>query len=342
MSRSARQALLRALGSLAAVLLLWVAFRDVDVRRAISPLLHLGTLGLALFVPSVLAVSCETFAWQRAIAKMAAPVRFTAIFRIRVTSESLATVLPLGALWAEAARPPLLARYGRLTLGEGVASVAARKYLLVLSQAAYLSCGFFAGRAILESGFRRVVGVHGLSAVPLVCAIILFGVAEISALAFRGGAALRTLLDLASRIPNVPLHAALVSLRAGSARSDRAAARFFGASTTTRFALAVPCFIGWLIEATETWIFLSALGAHVSWSEALAVETVVVLGRHVFVMVPGGLGVLELGYSTFFVGERASLDVCAAFIVLKRLREAAWAAVGYLLWTFDRRFVSGK
>jgi len=74
----------------------------------------------------------------------------------------------------------------------------------------------------------------------------------------------------------------------------------------------------------------------VSWGDALAIEAVVVLGRHLLVFLPAGLGVVELGYATFLVGTGASLDLCAAFVVMKRLREVSWAAVGYLLWTVDR------
>jgi hypothetical protein len=328
---------LRVVGALLAFALLCVAFRDLDARRVVRLVLGLGPSAALLAAPSLLAILCETFAWQRAIAKMVEPVGFGALFRIRVASESLASVLPLGALWADAARPPLLARYCRLSVGEGVASVAARKYLLVSSQAAYLLCAFLAGRAILEDGFRRAVGAPGLSAVALVGAAALFVVGELSVLACRGGSAFQRLLDFAALIPQNPLRSGLLTLRGGMARTDRAAARFFGTPRATRMVLSAPCLLGWLLEATETWIFLWALGAHVAWRDALGVEAVVVLGRHLLVLLPGGLGVLELGYATFFVDARASLEICAAFVVMKRLREISWAALGYLIWTMDRR-----
>jgi uncharacterized protein (TIRG00374 family) len=98
----------------------------------------------------------------------------------------------------------------------------------------------------------------------------------------------------------------------------------------------LPCLLGWVLEATETWVFLLALGAPVSWGDALAVEAVVVLGRHLLVFLPGGLGIVELGYATFLVGTGVSADLCAAFVVMKRSREVSWAAAGYVLWAFDR------
>lgn len=331
-----RRHLGRVLGVVLALLLLSLALRHIDPKRALSLVLSLGPTATLLALPSILAVSCETFAWQSAISRMARPVRFLSLLRVRVASESLASVLPMGALWADAARPPLLARHCRLSVGEGIASVAVRKYLLVSSQAGYLLLAFFVGRTVLEDGFRRAAGAPALCAVALVGAAILLTVAEGSALAFRGGTLLQSLLTRLSRLPWDSLRRRLTTLRDGTRRTDRAAASFFRMGSLHRLLASAPCLLGWLLEATETWVFLVALGARLSWGDALAVEAVVVLGRHLLVFLPGGLGIVELGYATFFVGSGASVDLCAAFVLLKRSREVAWAAVGYVLWTLDR------
>jgi hypothetical protein len=97
----------------------------------------------------ILAVFCETFAWQRAISRMAEPVRFLSLLRVRVASEALSSVLPMGAILADAARPPLLARPCRLSVGEGIASVAVRKG----SRLAVGHRKISASRALLESIF---------------------------------------------------------------------------------------------------------------------------------------------------------------------------------------------
>lgn len=327
---------LRALGTAVALALLATVFRHIDRARVVSLVWGLGPAAPLFLLPSVLAIACETFAWQHAIAKMARPVRFLSLFRVRVASESLAAVLPMGALWADTARPSLLARHTELPLGEGVASVVARKYLLVLSQAGYLLLGFFLGRPALEDGFRRAAGMPALCCLPLLGAAVLIAAAELSALAFRGGSVFRTLLNFASRVPRNPLGAGLRALDEGTRHTDRAAARFFRMRYPDRIWLSLSCLAGWILEAVETWIFITVLGAHVSPGDALAVETIVVLGRHVFVVLPGGLGVLELGYATFFGAAGASLDVCAAFVLMKRLREVTWAAIGCGLFAMDR------
>ena len=333
-SRDAARLVFRALGCGLALVLLGVAFRGLDARRALSLVYALGPTAGLLVVPSVLAVACETAAWRCAIAVMSEPVAFFSLLRVRIASESLAAVLPLGAIWADAARPPLLARHTPLSIAEGIASVAARKYLLVLSQAGYLLAAFLLGRPILEHGFRRVSGLSGLSAVALGAALALAVVAELTALTFRGGSLLRVVERIALQVVRDPARARVFS--AGTTRADQAASRFFCLGAGRRWALSLPCLAGWLLEATETWVMLVALGANLSFNDALAVEALVVLGRHLCVFLPAGLGVLELGYATFLVGNGVSLDLCAAFVVAKRLRELSWAALGYVLWMWDR------
>jgi uncharacterized membrane protein YbhN (UPF0104 family) len=212
-----------------------------------------------------------------------------------------------------------------------------RKYLLVSSQAAYLLLAFVFGRAVLEDGFHRAAGAPALALVALVGAVVLAVAGEGTALAFRGGGVFQALLRSLSVVSWKSLQLRLEALRDGTRRTDRAASSFFRMSSVSRLACAVPCLFGWILEATETWVFLLALGTHWSWGDALAVEAVVVLGRHLLVFLPGGLGIVELGYATFFAVRGVSLDLCGAFAMMKRTREALWAASGYFLWSVDRQ-----
>ena len=66
-------------------------------------------------------------------------------------------------------------------------------------------------------------------------------------------------------------------------------------------------------------------GATPSASEAL-----VVLSRHLLPFLPGGLGVQELGYTALLAGVGCDVERAASLVVLKRLREATWIAVGAL------------
>jgi uncharacterized membrane protein YbhN (UPF0104 family) len=82
-------------------------------------------------------------------------------------------------------------------------------------------------------------------------------------------------------------------------------------------------------------MILTLVGAQVDFSQALAVETVVVLVRHILFALPAGLGAQELGYAAFLGTLGVPVDQCAAFALLKRVKELLWVALGYLLFTAD-------
>lgn len=70
----------------------------------------------------------------------------------------------------------------------------------------------------------------------------------------------------------------------------------------------------------------------------MAVESLAVLLRHVFVLLPAGLGAQELGYVALMSATgMGGQSFVAAFAVLKRAKELVWCALGYALLIGDRR-----
>lgn len=323
--------ILRIVGVIAAFGLLAFTFRGVDVGGTVHLVGGLGPAALFLLLPSLAAISLEVFAWRRAFGALGARPGFGATFRVRVASESLSPILPFGAIWAETLKPVLLVRHARLSLSTSMAGIAARKYLLLASQAGYLFAGFWLGRRMLADGFGRALGLSSLAYFPLAAAAALFIASEALAHSFAGGGTFRAIHAALARIPSKTWRAFLARFQTDVTSMDGAAASFFGKPLATRLWLAAPCLLQWLVEATETWLILVVLGKHVSWGDAVAIESVVVLARHVLVLLPGGLGAQELGYAAFLGGDAHALAICAAFVLAKRLRELCWVVVGYTL-----------
>jgi len=321
----------RALGITAAASLLWLSLRQVEMHRVATLLGGLGPFSALLLVPSVVSLGLETFAWKKAFLLVGSRPTFFGLIRVRVASESLGVTLPLGALWADAVKPRLLSRGCNTPVSVNLVGIAARKYLLVLSQAAYLVLGFALGRALLGAAFERALGARSLAALALGGAVGLALLAEGMALSLRGGATFRAILRRAALFPSARLRKRLDRWQHEMHRTDQTAVRFFGASPWVRGALAVPCLAGWLFEATETWTMLHVLGSSLSWGDAVAVEAVVVFARNALVILPGGLGAQELGYATLLGAAGVDVSISAALMVLKRLREACWATLGGVL-----------
>jgi hypothetical protein len=86
-------------------------------------------------------------------------------------------------------------------------------------------------------------------------------------------------------------------------------------------------------------VILRVLGAPLGFRDVIAFEAGLALVRHLVFFLPAGLGVQDLGYVAFLgaLGLPRAALFAAAFVVLKRVKEAVWVAIGYLLF-FALRF----
>jgi uncharacterized membrane protein YbhN (UPF0104 family) len=302
----------------------------VDVGRVAGLLGGLGGWTPLLLLPSFLAVLLESHAWQLGLSLAGYRTRLATLWGVRVGSESMGAVLPLGAVWADAMKPSLLASRCGIPLPGGLAAIAIRKYLLVLSQAAYLGLSFVVGHRALRDGFAHATGMPALSFVALVAACVLALVATAMAGFLGRGSSFQSLVDWLSRARIGFVTRRLARLRLGATSTDDAAAAFFRTRAGDRARPLALCLGAWLLEATETWLVLRALGALLGWGDAVGVEALVVLSRHLLPFLPGGLGVQELGYTALLAGVGCDVERALSLVVLKRAREAVWVLVGAL------------
>ena len=70
----------------------------------------------------------------------------------------------------------------------------------------------------------------------------------------------------------------------------------------------------------------------ITYTHAITLEATASVLRILFFYVPGGLGAQELGFVVLLTsfGLPDPLTLSASFIMLKRSKEAFWAAVGYI------------
>ncbi len=320
--------IVRIAGILAGGFLSYVAFRGIDLSHVARLIRGLGLSAAVVILPSFAALSLEVFAWRSAFSILGPRPTFWALVRVRVASESAGSILPFGAVWAEGLKLHLLPKHCGTPTSTNVVGVASRRYLLLLAQSVYLLAGFVLGHHALGVGFDWLAGSSNWAVLVPGAALGLLLSSEAMALSLRGSLAFHAALRALARLPCRALREKLASWDAELARSDETATRFFGASLNLRLRLATPCLLAWLSEATETWLLLHLLGSNIAWGDAVGVEALVVLGRNLLVVVPGGLGVQEIGYAVFLAGMGCDPTCCCAFMVLKRLRELFWVATG--------------
>lgn len=320
--------------------LLAFTFRDVQVDRVGALLLQVGGPALLwALVPMGVALFVESVGWAGAFRSLGRRVPLLGLFRVRITSEALALTLPAGMLFCESTKPFLLARHCGLATETSIAGMAARKYLLLVSQAAYLTIFGLLGAPYLEQASVGVVGVGGLSMWVLGAGVLVGGTAFGSAQLLHRGRVAERALEMLSRVPLRPLRGLLERSRFRFARTDGELRRFFSRSHAGTPACALAFLASWMLEAFETYLILRLLGVELSFWAVGGFEVALSFLRHVTFVLPAGIGVQDLGYVAFLqaLGVSDPLVVGAGFVLVKRAKEAAWALLGFALLAADLR-----
>ncbi|HEY2404756.1 MAG TPA: lysylphosphatidylglycerol synthase transmembrane domain-containing protein [Polyangiaceae bacterium] len=343
MAKSGRRGIfaLRVAGVTLALLLVARLFRSVRLDHVLSLLGSIGVGGLLLIAaPQGIASLLECVGWRQVFAVWGQRVGLRPLLRVRIATEALSQTLPLGALWSESLKPALLGRHAEVPTSRGVASVVARKYLQVASQVPYVVlCGWL-GASALRRISEHFLGNSWLLGLPWLAAAVLAGLAfGLAGASAKGQLAARAYAAL-SAIPSARLRASLARKRQQFTRSDSLVEAYFStpfAVSTLRPGFAV--FSAWLCEAVETFLILRLLAVKLDFAAILAIEGSLSFVRNVVFVVPAGLGVQELGYAACLsaLGVPDALNASAAFSILKRSKELAWASAGYSLLAWDLR-----
>jgi len=324
--------------AVAAALLGW-AFSGLDGARVGATLRDGGPALLWALVPAGLSLGLESCGWAWAFRRLGHRLSPRGVLRARLASEALALTLPAGVLFSESSMPFLLARHCGLGVEDGVAGLAVRKYLLLASQAVYIAGFALLGAAALEGASHELIGGQGLSWLVLALGGLVLSTALAGALSLRGGCIAVRVRAALARLPWPALRRRLEHSRERFVATDRKLATFFGDSLLGASAPAVCFALCWALEAFETYLILRLLGIELPFSTVAALEVVVSFSRHVGFLLPGGLGLQELGYVAGLraLGVPEPLAAGAAFVVIKRAKECAWALCGYALLASDLR-----
>src|SRR5262249_29270841 len=115
----------------------------------------------------------------------------------------------------------------------------------------------------------------------------------------------------------------LKGVEAASSNSYRREPRRFGLSVGWHLA-------GWMLGILESYLILRALGLPVSLGTATVIDSFGSgIGFAAF-LVPARLGAQEAGDVAIFTALGFGAPTALAFSLVRRLREALWAAIGFL------------
>ncbi|HUI11398.1 MAG TPA: lysylphosphatidylglycerol synthase domain-containing protein [Bacteroidota bacterium] len=315
------------------LVLLWRNFSGLQIALVADRIGAMGLAALLVPLPYALVFWADTMAWRCTIRSRPAP-EVGGVFRVRVATDAILNSIPGGVAVAEPLRPVLLRRECGVDLTEGIGSCIITKITIAIAQSAFILVGCV---LLLRTtpGVAAALGLAGgTRGVAMLAAATILVVALL--LVPFSGPRIEQSRRLLARIPLPPLRSLLERAGPAVARLDSHVGGF-ARDHGGRLAFSIGyAFIGWLAVGGETLLVLNLLGAHPTFIQAVALESTASVLRVVFFFLPGGLGASEVGFVTLLVafGFPDPITLSAAYIAVKRLKEALWIAAGYLLlWT---------
>jgi uncharacterized protein (TIRG00374 family) len=309
-----------------------------DLAAGWARIVAIGPLVFVVVVPFALALLCDAFAWRRLLAALARRVPVHVLFRVRLSTEAVASSTPAGAVWAEALAPVLVARLAHVRVSNAVAASTAKRWLVVRMHGTYVAGAAILGFPALSHASRQLVGSDLLVVMIVALALGLLALAHaLETLTARGKIGGRVsgvlarmrFLRLQSWLETRQHHFNDADVAITKLSDDRNATR-----TASGFLLGL-----WLIEGFETFLILHLLGADLGLATVMSFDAALSVVRSAAVFAPAGIGVQDLGYLTVLdaYGVPESSGIAPAFIVLKRMKEAFWILIGFVLLALARR-----
>src|SRR5262249_23603231 len=284
--------------------------RVVSIPRPSGPKIVLAAL------PYLFAISVDTLGWQVLLRSLRRHVSFRQLLHLRFATEAVLLSLPMGPVAAESLKAYLLEKRCGVPATEGVSSIAAKKNLLMMSLAAFLVTSVFFGYPYLADASYWILGAQGLPWLILGGAsALVFASLLMSVLLVHGAMAERVHRMLVA----IPVRAVREWLLRREERFREVDAHFAPIARDRGRLVHVGMlfYIGFLIEAIESYVILRLIGADISFIQVLAFDASVSLIRSAAVFVPAGLGFQDVGYLAFFhaFGIPDAANVGAAFVL---------------------------
>jgi uncharacterized protein (TIRG00374 family) len=308
----------RALLSVAGLALLVVFILKVGAATVLGYIVDFGPWFLVIVGLGFGWIFLQSWAWSLIQAAHFRPIPLGRLFRAKLISDSLNTLIPTANLGGDAVRPLLIKR--QVPLEEGIPSVLVDKTAEGFASALFLVSGF------LLSLVRLPRGLNTAAAICLAATVV--GIALFIVIQMKG------FLGPLNRIAKVfPRVGRFIAKREGSIRmlDDNLRAVYRCLSTRTAAAVALH-YASRLVGVAEVYVILRVLGAHASAVQALFTSIGVTIINTVFFIVPGQFGVAESAHALVLqsLGFPAALGLSLG--VIRRIRKIATAAVGLALY----------
>ena len=281
----------------------WSAFRTLSWR-----------LGLILVFPTCLAVVVDTLGWRFTFPTP--PRSFGRLLAARVAGEAVNLGTPTASVGGEPVKAYLLRP--EVPLRDGLASVVVDKTTGVVAQVVLLLAGVLVGSGLLAVPHSLTVGLSGALALEILC-VAGFVIVQLRG-ALGGGGRLLAKLRLP---PSRERQATLDGM-------DRALRSIYVGNTRRLVASAACHFLGFTLGTFEIYLVVRLLGIPISLATAFTIGAFGTAVKFFSFMLPASLGALEGANVALFAAFGLPGALGLTYTLVRRLREIAWIAIGFL------------
>jgi putative membrane protein len=248
--------------------------------------------------------------------------RFPTLLRLRWIGEAVNSLLPTAQIGGDLVRAQLLAAE-KVDGGAAAAAMLADVAVGTLTQALFGIAGLLAFARVLghEAG-----GSLGLGSLFLLgAALVVFGLLHVGA------------GRVIARLPFVGRLSARAKTLAGGIAATDAGIKALSNRPGALVASAAWHLAGWFSHVGETWMVLALCGARVSFTAALAIESLSATARAGAFFLPGGIGLQE-GLIVYLCRRLGvPLEQALALALVKRFREIVVGLPGLVAWALAER-----
>jgi putative membrane protein len=304
----------RALAAAAGVAVIVWLVAEIGAAPLIASFSQLSWRIPLCFLPYALVAVLDAVGWRYAF-----PARMPGVpllVAARLCGEAVNLTTPTATLGGEPLKAWLLAR-AHVPFEEGLVSVVVAKTALVVAHLGFVA---FAVALAAQRAAAPPALLTAMAVVTLVGAVAIGGFVWTQQRGLFGASGrVLTWLGVGDRLaPHL-------------ARLDTELPRFYR-ERRARFGLSVLFhLLGWVAGGLEVWLALQLLGSSITFATAVLIEACATAIRSASFLVPAALGIQEGGLVAIFVGFGLDAGTGLAFGLIRRLREAAWAAVGFVI-----------
>lgn len=278
-------------------------FRDLSWR-----------LGILLFFPFCLVTAADTLGWRYAFRRDTVP--YATLLGARLAGEAFNTTTPTASVGGEAVKAWLLRRW--VPMSESLPSVIVAKTTITIAQALFLLLGLAVAGVVMPEDSALLYGMRWLLVLE-VLAVGGFVLVQVMGALGGGGRILQRL--------------GVMGEGAGAelGRVDQSLVSFYRLAPGRLVLSTAAHFLGWAFSAVEAYVILRAMGLPVSFLTAVVIEAFGTGVRFISFMIPAHLGALEGGHVATFAALGLGGPTGLTFSLVRRLREAAWTGIGFIV-----------